>query len=133
MRNWNVIHGRNVPPETARYISYLQESGIAGLKSAKPKTFTQDPFNPVRFVEDTEKCVEINCIICVVPSYKQHEHVLELREEDLILLLDEVHHRNDVLSVAEATEMPDRAEGEGSHQSSRRHNRRFREDYVCNE
>ena len=43
--------------------------------------------------------------MCILISYKDHQDVLELEEEDLILLQDEIQGTNDVLTLTEAAEV----------------------------
>ena len=55
------------------------------------------------FLEDSEKYVEMNNI-CILTSYMHHQDVLELKEEDLILLQDEIQQTSDILTLTEGTE-----------------------------
>lgn len=43
--------------------------------------------------------------MCILISYKDHQDVLELEEEDLILLQEEIRGTNDVLTLTEAAEV----------------------------
>ena len=43
--------------------------------------------------------------MCILTSYKGHQDVLELKEEDLILLQDEIQGTNDALTLTEAAEV----------------------------
>ena len=62
------------------------------------------------------------------------EDILELEEGDLILLLDVLHHTNEVVTVAEAAEtveMTETAANEVQHERiSRRRKRRFENDFF---
>ena len=100
------------------------------MRKVKAKTFVQDPFNPICFLEDSEKYVEMNSII--LTSYKHHQDVSELKEEDLILLQDEIQQTSDILTLTEATEIStDELEvSEVAGHSSRRRKRRLAEDYL---
>jgi len=61
-------------------------------------------------------------------SYKHNQDVLELKEEELILLQDEIQETSDVLILTEATEIST-YEPEVMRHSARRRKRRFAEDY----
>ena len=75
------------------------------MKRVKAKVFIQDPFNPVLFTEDAERYVEVsNIVSCALTCYNYREDSLELGEDDLILLLDVLHHTNEVLTITEAAE-----------------------------
>lgn len=74
------------------------------------------------FLEDSEKYITVNCIICVLTSYKHHQDVLELKEEELIQLQDEIQETSAVLILTEATEFS-ADELEGMRHSSRRRKR----------
>ena len=50
--------------------------------------------------------------VCALTCYKYHDDVLELEESDLILLLDELQHTNEVVTIAEAAEMTEAAASE---------------------
>ena len=94
-----------------------------------PKVFVQDPFNPTWFLEDSEKYVEVKRIMCF---FKDHQDVLELKEEDLILLQDEIQGKNDPLTLTEAAEVAN-DELEQTRQPSRspgRRKRRFAAEYL---
>ena len=93
------------------------------------RIFVQDPFNPICFLEDSEKYIEVKSIICILTSYKHYQDVLELKEEELILLQDGIQHTSDVLTLTEATELS-ADEPEVMRHSSRRRKRRFVEDYL---
>ena len=51
-------------------------------------------------------------IVCALTCYNYHDDVLELEESDLILLLDELQHINEVVTIAEAAEMTEAAASE---------------------
>ena len=82
----------------------LQENVSVGTKRVKAKVFIQDPFNPVLFTEDAERYVDVSNIVCALTCYNYREDILELEEGDLLLLLDVLHHPNEVVTVAEAAE-----------------------------
>ena len=102
------------------------------MRKVKAKTFVQDPFNPICFLEDSEKYVEMNSIMCILTSYKHHQDVSELKEEDLILLQDEIQQTSDFLTLTVATEIStDELElCEVAGHSSRRRKGRLAEDYL---
>ena len=102
------------------------------MRKVKAKTFFQAPFNPICFLEDSEKYVEMNSTMCILTSYKHHQYVLELKEEDLILLQDEIQQTSDILTLTEATEIStDELEvSEVAGHSSRRRKRRIAKDYL---
>ena len=50
--------------------------------------------------------------VCALTCYNYHDDVLELEESDLILLLDELQHTNEVVTIAEAAEMTEAAASE---------------------
>ena len=93
------------------------------------KFFVQDPFNPICFSENSENCIEVDSIICILTSYKHNEDVLELKGEELILLQDEIQETSDVLSLTEATKIS-ADEHEVMRHSSRRRKRRVAEDHL---
>ena len=93
------------------------------------KIFVQDPFNPIRFSENSEKYIEVDSVICILTSYKHNQDVLELTEEELILLQDEIQQTSDVLTLTEATGIS-ADEPEVMRHSSRRRKRRFAEDHL---
>ena len=84
------------------------------------------------FTEDAERYVDVSNIVCALTCYNYHEDILELKEGDLILLLDVLHHTNEVVTVAEAAEavkMKETAANEVQHERiSRRRKRRFESD-----
>ena len=59
--------------------------------------------------EDAERYVDVSNIVCALICYKYREDTLEL-EDDLILLLDALHHTNEVVTVAEAAELVEMTE-----------------------
>ena len=103
------------------------------MKRVKAKVFVQDPFNPVLFTEHAERYVDVSNIVCALTCYNYKEDTLEL-EGDLILLLDELHHTNEVVTVAEAAEsveMTETAVDEVHHeQIPRRRKRWFESDFF---
>ena len=92
------------------------------------KFFVQDPFNPICFSEDSEKYIEVESIICILASYKHNQDVLELKEEELILLQDEIQQTSDVLTLTEATEICTEEPEVMRHSRGRK--RRFVKDYL---
>ena len=104
------------------------------MKTVKAKMFVQDPFNPICFLEDSDKYVEVNSIMCILTFYKHHQDVLELKEKELILLQDEIQQTSDILSLTEAMEISSDELGvsDVARDSSRRRKRRFAEDYLYN-
>ena len=115
--------------ENPLVLSCLQENAKVGIKKVMAKIFVQDPFNPICFLEDSEKYLEVESIICILTSYKHNQDVLELKEEELILLQDGIQQTSDVLTLTEATELS-ADEPEVMRHSSRRRKRRFVEDYL---
>ena len=73
-------------------------------------------------------------IVCALTCYNCKEDTLELEEGDLILLLHEPHHTNEVVTVAEAAEsveMTEKAVDEVQHERiPRRRKRRFESDFF---
>ena len=64
------------------------------------KIFVRDPFNPEYvFSEDPTKYIEEESIICIPTSYKNNEDVLGLKEEEVILLQDEIQQTSEVLTL----------------------------------
>ena len=116
-------------PENTLVLACLQENVKVGIKKVMAKIFVQDPFNPICFSENSEKYIEVDSIICILTTYKHNQDVLELKEEELILLQDEIQQRSDVLTLTEATEIS-ADEPEVMRHSSRRRKRRFAEDYL---
>ena len=112
----------------------LQENVSVGMKRVKAKVFIQDPFNPVLFTEDAERYVDVSNIVYALTCYNFHEDTLEVEEDDLILLLDVLHHTNEVVIVAKAAEsvaMTETAVDEVNHvRIPRRRKRRFEMDFF---
>ena len=112
----------------------LQEDVTVDMKRVKAKVFVQDPFNPVLFMEHAERYVDVSNIACALTCYNYKEDTLELEEGDLILLLDELHHTNEVVTVAEAdesVEMTEMAVDEVHHERiPGRRKRRFKSDFF---
>jgi len=79
----------------------LQENVNVGMKRVKAKVFIQDSFNPMLFMEDAERYVDVSNIVCVLTCYNYRKDALEVEEDDLILLLDAPHHTNEVVTVTE--------------------------------
>jgi len=71
-------------------LARLQENVELDRKKVMAKVFVQDPFNPTWFLEDSEKYVDVKRIMCILTSYKDHQDVLELKEQELTLLQDEI-------------------------------------------
>ena len=86
------------------------------------------------FTEDAERYVGVRNIVCALTCYNYREDTLELEEGDLILLLDVLHHTNEVVTVAEAAEsveMTETAVDEVQHERiPRRRKRRFESDFF---
>ena len=116
-------------PENTLVLACLQENVKVGIKKGMAKIFVQDPFNPICFSENSEKYIEVDSIICILTTYKHNQDVLELKEEELILLQDEIQQTSDVLTLTEATEIS-ADEQEVMRHSSRRRKRRFAEDFL---
>ena len=107
----------------------MQENVSVGIKRVKAKVFIQDPFNPALFTEDEERYVDASNIVCALTCYNCREDILELKECNLILLLNVLHHTDEVVTVAEAAEtveMTETAADEVQHERiPRRRKRRF--------
>lgn len=86
------------------------------------------------FTEDAERYVGVRNVVCALTCYNYREDTLELEEGDLILLLDVLHHTNEVVTVAEAAEsveMTETAVDEVQHERiPRRRKRRFESDFF---
>ena len=86
------------------------------------------------FTEDAERYVDVSNIVCALTCYNYCEDTLEIEEDDLILLLDVLHHTNEVVAVAEAAEsveMTETAVDEVRHERiPRRRKRRFESDFF---
>ena len=78
-------------------IACLQEHVSVDMKRVKAKVFIQDAFNPVLFTEDAEIYVDLSNIVCALTWYNCSKDTLEFEEGDLILLLDVLHHTNEVV------------------------------------
>lgn len=112
----------------------LQENVSVVMKRVKAKVFIQDPFNPVLFTEHAVRYVDVGDILCALTCYNYREDILELEENDLILILDVLHHTNEVVTVAEAAEtveMTEKAVDEVQHERiPRRRKRQFKSDFF---
>ena len=101
-------------------IACLQENVSVGMKRVKAKMSIQDPFNPVLFTDDAERYVDVSNIVCALTWYNYREDILELEGGDLILLLELLHHTDEVVTVAEAAETVEMTEtaarGRGFHE-----------------
>ena len=60
------------------------------MKRIKAKVFIQDPFNPVLFMEDSERYVNVCNIVYALTNYitTVKIYILESEEGDVILLLN---------------------------------------------
>jgi len=54
------------------------------MKRVKTKVFIQDPFNPMLFMEDAERYVDVSNIVCALTCYNYPKDTLELEEDELI-------------------------------------------------
>ena len=126
------VQGDKADSDNSLVLACRQENAKVGMKKVKAKMFVQDPFNPICLFEDSEKYVEVYSIMCILTSYKHHQHVLELKEEELILLQDEIQQTSDILTLTEAMEISTDELGvsDVARHSSRRRKRRFAEDYL---
>ena len=126
------VQGDKADSDNSLVLACLQENAKVGRKKVKAKMFVQDPFNPICFLEDSEKYVEVHSIMCILTSYKHHQDVLELTEEELILLQDEIQQTSDILTLTEAMEISTDELGVSyvARHSSRRIKRRFAKDYL---
>ena len=83
--------------------------------------------------EDAERYVDVSNVVCALTCYNYRKDILEL-EDDLILLLDVLHHTNEVVTVAEAAasvEMTETAVDEVQHERiPRRRKRWFESDFF---
>ena len=86
------------------------------------------------FLRKMQRYVDVRNIVCALTCYNYREDILELEEGDLILLLDVLHHTNEVVTVAEAAktvEMTETAANEVQHERiSRRRKSRFESDFF---
>ena len=89
----------------------------------------QDPFNPVLFTEDAERCVDVSNIVCALTWYNYREYILELEGGDLILFLELLHHTEEVITVAEVAETVEMTETAAGEESTPR-NYRFESDFF---
>ena len=73
-------------------------------------------------------------IVFALTCFYHREDILELEEGNLILLLDVLHHTNEVVTVAEAAEkveMTETAADEVQHERiPRTRKRRFKSDFL---
>lgn len=81
-----------------------------------------------------QRTIQELCVVCALTCYNYREDTLELEEDDLILLLDVLHHTNEVVTVAEAAEsveMTETAVDEVQHERiPRRRKRRCESDFF---
>ena len=107
-------------------MAYLQGNVSVGMKRVKAEVFIQVPFNPMLLKEDAERYVDV----CALTCHNYCKDILEL-EDDLILLLDVLHHTNEVVTVTEAVEMTETAVDEVQHERiPRRRKRWFESDFF---
>ena len=99
------------------------------MKRVKAKVSIQDPFNPVLFTEDAERYVDVRNIVCALTWYNYREDILELEGGDLILLLELLHHTDEVVTIAEAAETVEMTETAARGESTPR-NYRFESDFF---
>jgi len=78
-------------------IACLQGNASVGMKRVKAKVFMQVPFNPMLLTEDAKRYVDVSNVVCALTCYNYRKDMLEL-EDDLILLLDVLHHTNEVVT-----------------------------------
>ena len=80
---------------------------------------------PVAICFDVEgkfrKHVEVKGIMCILTSYKGHQDVLELKEEDLILLQDEIQGTNDAFTLTEVAEVANDMMNQNKHVNRQGH------------
>ena len=72
------VHDDKGGPENPLVLACLQENAKVGIKKVMAKIFVQDPFNPICFLEDSEKYLEVESIICILTSYKHNQDVLDV-------------------------------------------------------
>jgi len=65
-------------------IACLKQNVSVGMKRVKTKVFIQDPFNPMLFMEDAERYVDVSNIVCALTCYNYPKDTLELEEDELI-------------------------------------------------
>ena len=99
------------------------------MKRVKAKASIQDPFNPVLFTEDAERYVDVRNIVCALTWCNYREDILELEGGDLILLLELLHHTDEVVTVAEAAETVEMTETATQWESTPR-NYQFESDFF---
>jgi len=87
----------------------LQGNVGVGMKRVNAKLFIQDPSKPMLFTEDAKRYVDVSNFVCALTCYNYHKDTLEV-EDDLILLLDVLHHTNEVVNIAEAAESAEMTE-----------------------
>jgi len=105
----------------------LQGNVSVGMKRVKAKVFIQVPFNPMLLTEDAERYVDVSNVVCALTCYNYRKDILEL-EDDLILLLDVLHHTNE---AAASIEMTETAVDEVEHERiPRRRKRCFESDFF---
>ena len=108
-------------------MAYLQGNVSVGMKRVKAKVFIQVP---MLLKEDAERYVDVSNVVCALTCHNYCKDILEL-EDDLILLLDVLHHTNEVVTVAEAVEMTETAVDEVQHERiPRRRKRWFESDFF---
>jgi len=83
-------------------IACLQENMSVGHEEGENLSVYTRSFYPMLFTEDAERCVDVSNIVCSLTCYNYRKDTLELEEDDLIYLLDVLHHTNEVVTVAEA-------------------------------
>ena len=66
---------------------------------------------------------------CPILLYNYREDTLDL-EGDLILLLDVLHHTNEVVTIAESAELTETAIDEVQYERIPRRNRQFESDFF---
>jgi len=113
-------------------MAYLQGNVSVGMKRVKTKVFIQVPFNPMLLTEDAERYVDVSNVVCALTCYNYRKDILE-PEADLILLLDVLHHTNEVVTVAEAAtsvEMTETAVNEVQHERIPRRRKRWFESDI---
>ena len=70
-------------------------------------------------------------IVCALTCYNYRADTIENEEDDLILLLDVLHHTNKVVTIAESVEMTETAIDEVQYERiPRRRNRQFESDFF---
>ena len=69
------VKGDKGDSEISLVLACLQETVEVNRKKVMAKYFVQDPFNPTRVLEDSEKFVEVKRIICILTPYKDHQYI----------------------------------------------------------